>query len=373
VCANRLFLDMNNGFYSGADKTWSFVGTSKFMSGWDKLFRRLSKHPNAFELDESQYDSSLFAQAMLGQRDIRWNYLKPEFQTPDNKRRCWRIYDSIVNSVVVLENGDLIRKHTGNPSGSTNTIVDNTMILYRLLAYAWFLLCEKVGRKTSRLDFEEQVEAALNGDDNTWTVSDECVSFFNPKEIKPLWSGIGVITKGEDVSRRLDECSFLSNRFVYDQKLETWLPCPETDRVLSSLMWGSDVDDVRWHYLRACALRIDSYGNKEVRDVLQNYIDFLNKKYGAHLCGDVIRQHHDTVSWKEIRGVYKTNNWIEALYTGKESVSGISTLHWFKNLKYNNNLISLIDQHNGYSKTESSPSSSSSSEESSSFSPSPSA
>jgi len=74
VATNRLCLDMNNKFYSSNNKTWSFVGGTKYLSGWDGLYRRLNKHKNAFELDESEYDSSLFARAMFGQADIRWNF-----------------------------------------------------------------------------------------------------------------------------------------------------------------------------------------------------------------------------------------------------------------------------------------------------------
>lgn len=329
---NRLCLDMNNGFYSGAARTWSFVGISKFMGGWDSLYRRLDKHPNAFELDESQYDSSLFAKAMFGQRDLRWSMLRNSDQTPKNWLRLSRLYDSVVNSVIVLENGDLIQKHTGNPSGSTNTIVDNTMILYRLLSYAWILQCQRVGRETTRQDFEENVEAALNGDDNTFTVSDFAVKFFNPKEIKAIWTGIGVTTKGEDVPRKLRDCCFLSNGFRFDPRMECWVSNPETDRVMSSLMWGSDIDDVRWHLLRACALRIDSYGNLDCRRVLQDYIDWLWKLYSDQMVGGVARSHVLQIPMKDIESVYKTDLWIEALYAGKEAVVHKSTMHGFKNL-----------------------------------------
>jgi len=317
VATNRLCLDMNNRFYSQKLPTWNFVGCTKFLSGWDTLYRRLSRLPHAFELDESAFDASLFARAMYGQMIIRWSLLRKEDQTPSNRRRLRAVYDSIVHSVIVLENGELVQKHTGNPSGSSNTIVDNTMILFRLFAYAWILLCGREKRQVSYLDFMGHVEAALNGDDNTFTVSDECVSWFNPATIGPLWSGIGVTTKTPDVKpRKLSEVRFLSQGFDYNSKLGIWMPVPETERVLSSLYAGSDVDDVRWHYLRASALRLDSYGNIECRAILQAYIEHLDEMYADKLCGIV-----KNLSMSEIRNVWKSDAYIEALYSGLENES----------------------------------------------------
>lgn len=323
VATNRLCLDMNNKFYSASSrgiKTWSFVGTTKFLQGWDVLYHRLNRLPNAFELDESEYDSSLFMRAMYGQLAIRWEFLAEEFRTPENFRRMQGVYDAIVHSVIVLENGELVQKHTGNPSGSSNTIVDNTMILFRLFAYAWIKCCQKVGRELSYLDFMKHVEAALNGDDNTFTTSDEVVAWFNPSTIAPIWSEIGVITKTPDEKpRKLSDVHFLSQGFDYDSKLDLWMPVPETGRVLSSLYAGSNVDDVRWHYLRACALRLDSYGNRECREVLRGYLEFLNNNYSDRLVGDVKSANGETLlSMEQIRNVWKSDAYIEALYSGRE-------------------------------------------------------
>jgi hypothetical protein len=344
IALNRFCMDMNNKFYSSHNKTWSFVGCSKFMQGWNALFTRLAVHPNAFELDESEYDSSLFARAMYGQFEIRWDMLREEDKTPENFRRFKRLYDDIVHSVIVLENGELIQKHTGNPSGSANTIVDNTMILFRLFAYAWIELvrvkfgasnaeAEKAAMTSdlaarcytgsvfgSYSDFMSNVEAALNGDDNTFTVSQLCVSWFNPKTIAPIWSGIGITTKTPcEEPRELKDVQFLSQGFRNQDGL--WLPVPDTDRVLSSLQWGSAIDDIRWHLLRAYALRIDSWGNLECRSFIQLYIEWVwnHPEYKEQLCGEVTIDGQVPMKWVDIQQSYKSNDWCWALYAGEES------------------------------------------------------
>lgn len=324
-CAlNRICLDMNNKFYDSANRgIWSTVGASKYVSGWDGIYTRLDRFPNAFELDESSFDASIFAAALWGQAEIRFSFLRAEDQTPETHVRLEKLYDSIVNSVIVLENGELVQKATGNPSGSSNTIVDNTMVLYRLFAYAWIVLCEKHGRDALATieAFHQHVEAALCGDDNTFTVSDAVVAWFNPRGIAEVWSGIGVITKTpSEEPRPLSEVQYLSNGFVYHEPMACWLPIPEAEKVLSSLMYGSNVDDVRWHYLRACALRIDSWGNPTCRRVLSDYITFLDTEYRDRLVGSVERSTGD-ITMATIRASWKSDAWIEALYCGQEAVA----------------------------------------------------
>jgi len=332
VATNRLCLDMNNRFYASNNKTWSFVGCSTFLQGWDRLYNRLCIHPNAFELDESEFDSSLFGRAMYGQREIRWELLAAEYKTVENARALAGVYDCIVHSVCVLENGELFQKHTGNPSGSSNTIVDNTMILFRLFAYAWIIACHDRKEKPDYDIFMANVEAALNGDDNTFTVSDQYVSFFNPTVIGEIWTSIGVTTKTPcSTSRLLSEVSFLSHSFDFDEDLGIWMPVPETEKVLASLCFNSKVDDVRWHYLRACALRLTSYGNRECRSVISGYIEYLNAQYGDHMYGEC-----NGIDIKHIRGLWRSDAAIESLYLGQESVcsGALKSLEGFIDLAF---------------------------------------
>jgi hypothetical protein len=320
VCANRLFLDMNNRFYRNANRTWSVVGMSKFLRGWDNLYHRLDVHPNAFALDESEYDSSLFARIMRECGEIRYSFLAHDYRTSENLERVAQIYDAIVNSVVLLENGDLVQKHTGNPSGSSNTIVDNTICLFRLKAYAWIRRCEKLGFEASYATFISFVEAALCGDDNTFTVSDEVVAWFNARSISEEWSLLGITTTSDNyASRKLSDVDFLSQGFRYDEKLEIWMPVPDTNKILCSVMWGSSVDDVRWHLLRACALRMDSYGNLECRKTLDEYIDFLNTRYSEQMSGSIQVGRSLNIPMKLIRTVWKSDTFLDALYSGRES------------------------------------------------------
>jgi hypothetical protein len=322
VAANRMFLHQNNIMNNHHvlrtnTASTSFVGATKFAGGWHKLYQKLSKHPNAFELDESSYDSSLFQRAMVAVMEFRWNCLKPEHKTIENRRRVEHLYSSMIHSICVLENRDILVKNTGNPSGSTNTINDNTLILDMLFNYAWLCSCEDLDVETSLQHFEDNVEPVFNGDDNTYTCSDEVLRVIEPRIVEKIWSDIGVITNTPSyASRKVEEVKFLSHGFHWDQDTQKWYPVPEENKILCSLAYASETDDIRWHYLRACALRIESFWNLSLRNLLNSYIIWLDQEFDSKLCGELrgIKMEH-------IRGLYMTDEQILALYSGKESWS----------------------------------------------------
>lgn len=347
VFCNRLFLDMNEKFYTTnlttTCKTFvrgasSFVGASKYAGGWNRLYQSLSAHPNAFALDESAYDASLFVRAMEGVRDLRFRCLKAEWRTPEVLERVRFAYSNIIGSIAVMEDCAILQKTTGNPSGSTNTIVDNTLILHRLFCYAWLVLADRNGVETTHTHFQNNVCAALNGDDNTFTVSDECVCWFNPRGIADVWHEIGVKTtpscpracplRQSDLaacnslecsgweSRPLSHVDFLSQHFVCHEGC--YYPMPDTQKVLNSLYLASSSNDIRWHYLRACALRIESYWNLTCRNIVSDYIVYLAQHYAEKMVDDEWLKKKG-MTMESINAVYMSDDQIEALYSGKES------------------------------------------------------
>lgn len=315
ISANRLCLDMNEKFYASNNKTWSFVGCSKFNLGFNRLYHRLNVHPNAYALDETAYDASLFRDAMFGQRDLRWNMMHSHHKTPENKVRLWNIYDQIVNSCIVLDDGQVYQKNTGNPSGSANTIVDNTMILFRLLAYAWLVCCKNSRQLNdfgSYAAFMKNVEGALNGDDNTLTISNSVHEFFNGEKIAAVWSSIGITTKsssGDWKARKLEQVDFLSHDFVNIDDI--WLPKPEREKVLASALYGNECLDVRFTLLRLYALRIESWPCVQTRSDLRVIINSIRKKYTMELQGVITGTQ---LTMKDVEAVYKTDAEIWRLY-----------------------------------------------------------
>jgi len=329
VANSQLNGDMNQKQYDSVHTHWSFVGGTKFYRGWNKMFKRLSRHPNAFELDESEFDSSLFREAMYGMMEFRWRMLHPQFRTAENRNRLRNVYRDIVDSYIVTQDGDVVQKNTGNSSGSGNTINDNTVILYRLLAYAWLVLCEEQRKNwtveyfnsmRTFVNFHKHVEAALTGDDNTWTCSDEVVGWFNAKSVSRVWLSVGVKTTSPCYeARKLDECRFLSAGFLEVDKC--MVPVPEHVKTMASLAFHDPSPmNPRWSLLRACALRIESFWCYESRVIISEYISWLLKNFDKELhSAKDVNDTKDIFTFEQVYSVYKTDNEIKQLYLMNES------------------------------------------------------
>lgn len=352
---NRLCLDMNNRFYRSNNKTWSFVGGSKFNGGFNNLMFRLGRFCFGFDLDGSKYDTCMFRAMMFDLARIRYSFLQQEDQTEDNWCRMIELYVQAVYSMIALEGGDVCFKTTGMPSGFGNTIVDNTIALFRYLAMIWLTLLrnefasvlkefEKKKELLSQLPrasdeykeversivsfrecglfsysyFLSNVEAGLNGDDNTFTVSDNCLSWFNYKTIVPVFAALGLkITSNSEEPVMYYDLSFLSQTVVRHNSM--WLPKPDQNKILSSLMLNCASSDIRWSLLRAFALRIESWACQDTRKLIMDYIDSLRKQYQRQLCGECpIPGTMTTISMVNIEKGFLTDRELESLYCGYE-------------------------------------------------------
>lgn len=369
VANSRLCYDFNQKFYASNMKTASFVGATKFMGVWNLMVRRLEKFPNGFELDMKDYDASMFRRALADMAEVRFEFLSAEHRTVDNYNRLRNLYDDIINSVMVTPLGDVIVKDTGNPSGQGNTIVDNTMILYRLFCYAFIKLhMENFGGDRARIDeiirlrtsansvldseidedqldeelqrlyarrltqeyMHKNVEVFLNGDDNSFTDSDEIVSWFNARSIKRVMATIGVtVTTPCEDPRPAKDLGFLSQQTILDPTSNKYLPIPEHERIMDSLELASESTDIRWSLLRAYALRIESWACEKTRSLIWSYIQFVWKTY-PHLLAGVTKvpKTGAPMKYEDIAASLMTDNELRRLYTGIETNGDTPQSEW---------------------------------------------
>ncbi len=285
VPGNRLFADMNEKMNDSYLRTASAVGMSPYGGNWDQLFRKLAAFRKGFALDESQYDSSLRAYLMWGCGRLRWNMLASEFRTPANWRRIRTFYRNLVNTVIITPTGVLVMKTTGNPSGSPNTINDNTLILYVLMAYAW-IMCNP--NQTSYEEFEDNTAKVLVGDDNTWTVSDWAFEFYNARTVIEQWSTIGVTTTTDSLDPRLpEELDFLSAKTVFMQGQA--VPVYDRKKLLTSLLYAPKEHMTPATTLsRTGALLTVGWTDIPFRKFCRDLIDWLLERYDKTLKDDQV-------------------------------------------------------------------------------------
>lgn len=306
VHGNRLFEDMNEKFYASHLQTASVVGFSTCRGGWDRLIRKLKKFKRGQALDESQYDSSLYTFLLWGVCRFRWNMLRPEDQTEDNRKRLVTYYSNLINTIIITSHGVFVMKQGGNPSGSVNTIADNTLILYVLLSYAWIMLAPEELRTYEA--FDDKTALALCGDDNTWSADDQVLTWFNASTIIPEWCGIGITTTTNSLGPLpVDELDFLSAHTVYIEGVA--VPLYDRNKLLTSLLYSEEPDDPCYTLTRACALLRIGWVDEEFRSYMRELISWLIARYGHILGGDA--------AWKEALAQFPTEAHCRELFLGE--------------------------------------------------------
>jgi hypothetical protein len=130
----------------------------------------------------------------------------------------------------------------------------------------------------------------------------------------------------------LIERQFLSQRTT--QCGGAYVPYPEYDKVVSSMLWHTRAHlHIRWSYLKACALRMSSFFNNELRMLFEDYLAWLknNRHYMQLLQSNCSRNKDDPFTFEEVDSVYKTDEQLHFLYLTLESQSAINTKPGLKN------------------------------------------
>lgn len=270
----------NNRLFKTALQHPSVVGFDTYKGGWHELYKRLKKHSNAFELDVSEYDSSIFRALLFAIAEMR-----ADCSTNPNSLHIFRrMYQEIVNSLIMTIDGNFVNKSTGNPSGSYNTIVDNTLALYALFCYSFILSNPE---KTYQ-DFVQNVEPLLCGDDNSFTVSDSLVDSFNAKVIRDELNKVGVnVTSPDWEPRAVEEITFLSRSFD-TFALGKCLPRLSQDKMLKSLEWTEYPGDPARVLERVSGFLNVAWPDMEFYRYLRRLEKFLYDRYDSVMAHDAV-------------------------------------------------------------------------------------
>lgn len=258
VLGNMLCLDANNKFYDGgrSGKCWSFVGNSYVHGEWHNLHTRVRKHPNPVVIDCVKYDSSIIAHLLMemGFMRLEWLELSPD---DDDYDRMIHFYQHIIKTAILMPDGTLFFKQQGNPSGSVNTVVDNTIILFRILYFAWIILAPP--SMSSLAEFLANVEAALTGDDNMMSVSDKAYQFYNYATISAVCARhLDIGMKDELKGRGWEDVHFLSAGFTLKHGI--MMPTRDRNKVYCQLTNGGEAPTLMQEWARLCAIRNQCYG-----------------------------------------------------------------------------------------------------------------
>jgi len=311
---NRFCLNMNERFYDSNLYTASCVGLVKYHGGWDRLYRKLAKHKDGFALDVKRWDSHFPRVMMEIIRDFRWECLSSMWRTDDNRRRFDNLYEQIIASATVMNWGEIIRTRLGNPSGSPNTVVDNTLGLYMLVAYCYIRSSRDRGHEPTYYEFCCNISLALYGDDNTFSGSPEGLEVLNFETMHRFASELGfeVTDGGSKSPRPIKELDFLSSSF-YEIEGGFIVSRPKTThKALASMAFRYDGCPLN-AWARACSHRLNSFYDPEAFRVADGYCQWLIK---------ILNQRAEAEGWEDewraVRAQYKTERDLRWLYCSCE-------------------------------------------------------
>lgn len=304
IALNRFCLDQNEKFYDSHLNTASAVGIVKFHGGWDRLFRKLNKYPKGYALDVKRWDSHFPRVLFEAIREFRFSRLVDSCRTRENKQKFDNLYEQIIASATVLNWGEVVQTRLGNPSGSPNTVVDNTLGLYVLLCYAWVRACQSAGEEPDYMVFQDQVVPALYGDDNTFTASEYGLEMLKPTAFKVYAQELGfTVTAESDTPSDVFDLDFLSSNFVRSG-CGVIVPKPKKPmKALASMAFRGD-GDVLNTWSRACSHRINSFFEPAVFRQADGFCQFLLRVCDRAL-GDAVEWHRRKAEYLSEASIYR--------------------------------------------------------------------
>lgn len=281
--AVRLFGQQNTTIYRAArdHRIPCTVGMTKYYKGWHKLYNRLTRNgrfTHGLELDFSGFDGSCSRAEFEQVMNLRFGLFSSNLQTPELCEAIRHYYSDVVHTKIVMDTGDVVQKHTGNPSGQVNTIVDNSLINEFRWYYAWVLIMDE---KYHNIDsFKTFCELITCGDDSILTVDPSIMSLFTPEKIFNVFKRMGWKPKFGLVNgwQEVHTLSYCSANFKWVSGFV--VPVPNNyQKLLASLLYGGEKRSARETLARLLGIKIEAYFLTNFRSCLDHLITEIFEKY----------------------------------------------------------------------------------------------
>lgn len=226
---------------------WSCYGLNPYSGGCNRLARRLTKHKRFWILDGKGWDRLLSC--------MREVYLMRNKYKVDDPHLKW-VYENLINSFLVLPNGDVIFKTWGNNSGSGNTTGDNIMAMTFVLSFLFFWM----GYTAEQI--QSSVEVAIFGDDVVGSDSLPCSDEELESAFRFVFGDLfGIVLDPFEIHHDLSKCSFLG--FTFSKHGGSWIPKYPLGKLCASVKGNPDRMDFKAELAKLSSLCLMSAGHGE--------------------------------------------------------------------------------------------------------------
>jgi hypothetical protein len=281
---NRLFLNQTKAFVASGGPVYAHtIGFSKYGRNWHVIGRFLEEHPNVFDYDVDTCDGETQNHEKVDYMFSKFAYLPKVDQTDHNFCVFQRLMVTEIFSIVVDAAGTAWLIVNGTKSGSPDTAMSTTWIIKRRFVYAFFKLGKFKDYEEAKHQYHKHVRHMGQGDDGVWSVSDECVTWFNHTTLSKVFQENGWhISTLSPTPRALDSVVFLSNWFRKEGPY--WVPVPASDKMCVSMAYTRQITPAM-SLVRAAALYQEGFWSELITSRLRLHIARLRKKYGDTLKG----------------------------------------------------------------------------------------
>lgn len=306
LALGSLSISFNENLYRSTLQHSCAVGHSEYRGGRHRIISKL-KRPGwtCFEADLSSQDRTTKNEFYMGLVKLR----SSSFDNGDaHLSRLSILYALMLFSYLVDPQGYVWLTLGGNKSGQCNTLVDNTLNLFRAFAYAWLELAPEGYKDYS--SFKENVILVLFGDDSLWSVSPFGAHFFTGHRVAVVFRTLGYfLTVPADLPKQPEELTFLSARSVLIRGF--WLPVRDFEKLKASLAYlGSKNDSGLILLDRIVGLRNSYWPEPRCNQLCKDLFVFV-REYTVCMSSDPVRQI--------ILNSFKSDDELLRLYSGLES------------------------------------------------------
>lgn len=314
----RLCLDQNRKIVHTVGQAFSALGTNFLYGGAHALIDRHQTFAGgahkkcSMAFDGVQFDGRFFAKCMQEIGKLRFGWLAPRFRTPENQTRLRNLYHELANAPLVMPDGHVFGRGTGNPSGQFCTTPDNGFKNECDFFVMWMLLAPP--DMCNWPSFKANVLISTTGDDINVTVKEDLHPLFNPAAIMKAAEAISMEYTCEfDDFVEFHKLSFLGHNFrlvdLPDLGHAMFLPIIECKKMRTNMLIYNSKRTVANTITRACGLRNETFACDECRLWFSELIFFLRDKYHASLDPEIIQ------AWSN----YKSDSELWSLYSGMDA------------------------------------------------------
>nr|ASG92536.1 putative non-structural protein [Picornavirales N_OV_064] len=270
-------------------KSETVGGVNPFDSAWGRIFKILSEHPNIINGDFSKFDKKSSVLLIMAAFTVIIK-VKQFFLAKKGKRMSTEYYNScimiaseIANPLILMDRC-LIQLPGSLSSGVLLTFIINNIVNSLYIRLAYFHTLSDIMRgdiETAKLreSFKENVNFFGLGDDNTYSVSDYCKSFFNFRSIQKYFKSIGLNYTAADKSDNvygtlpLEFATIGKRKWTWNEEYEIWT-CPiEKPSIMKTLTVG----------LSSKTLTVQQHEDSCISSALPEFAQHGREEYNARV------------------------------------------------------------------------------------------